>query len=222
MPSSRPILQSLTHAFSAFLRRRRAQGYFGRHALGDSLSRRGPAPATPDALAQALLQAARDDPAAAIARLKSHADGLSAREAAARLARHGPNEVAHEKPVPAWLHLWHCYRNPFNLLLTALATLSYLTEDAKATLVIGAMVLLSTLIRFVQEGRSHRAAEGLKALVGNRATVIRRGGKQASAGANAPQRRELPIRELVPGDLVAPNRTQCMGVSLVVKCDRPF
>ena len=203
MPSSRPILQSLTHAFSAFLRRRRAQGYFGRHALGDSLSRRGPAPATPDALAQALLQAARDDPAAAIARLKSHADGLSAREAAARLARHGPNEVAHEKPVPAWLHLWHCYRNPFNLLLTALATLSYLTEDAKATLVIGAMVLLSTLIRFVQEGRSHRAAEGLKALVGNRATVIRRGGKPASAGADAPQRRELPIRLLVPGDVVA-------------------
>ncbi len=64
----------------------------------------------------------------------------------------GPNEVAHEKPLPAWLHLWHCYRNPFNLLLTLLAVVSYVTEDEKATIVIASMVLLSTLLRFVQEG----------------------------------------------------------------------
>jgi len=37
------------------------------------------------------------------------------------VARSGPNEVAHEKPLPWWLHLWHCYKNPFNLLLTVLA-----------------------------------------------------------------------------------------------------
>jgi len=70
-------------------------------------------------------------------------------------------------------HLWHCYANPFNLLLTTLAVVSYLTEDAGATIVIGLMVLLSTAIRFVQEGRSHRAAEGPKSMVGNKATVLR-------------------------------------------------
>lgn len=36
------------------------------------------------------------------------------------------------------------------------------------------MVALSTIIRFVQEGRSNRAAERLKAMVSNTATVIRR------------------------------------------------
>ncbi|NDG41003.1 MAG: magnesium-translocating P-type ATPase, partial [Betaproteobacteria bacterium] len=110
-----------------------------------------------------LLRLAQDEPAAAIARLKSHPEGLSAREARARLAQHGPNEVAHEAPLPAWLHLWHCYKNPFNLLLSALALLSWFGADAKATVVISIMVVLSTAIRFVQEGRSHRAAEGLKA-----------------------------------------------------------
>lgn len=70
--------------------------------------------------------------------------------------RVGPNEVEHEKPLPWWLHLWHCYKNPFNLLLTVLAIVSYLTEDMKATTVIANMVALSTLLRFWQEAKSTR------------------------------------------------------------------
>ncbi len=129
---------------------------------------------------------------------------MSAREAAARLARNGPNEVEHQKPLSWWLHLWHCYKNPFNLLLTVLALVSYLSADAKATTVIGVMVGLSTLIRFVQEGRSHRAAEGLKAMVSNTATVIRRDPGTKGTDTRAPPRRlEIPIRKLAPGDWVA-------------------
>ncbi|MEN3033096.1 cation-transporting P-type ATPase, partial [Chromobacterium amazonense] len=118
----------------------------------------------------------------------------------------------HEKPLPWWRHLWQCYRNPFNLLLTVLAAVSWLTEDIKATVVIGAMVLLSTLIRFVQEGRSNRAAERLKALVGNTARVLRRNpGTEAADvadqyfGAHLHSRRRAPARGSagpagVPGD----------------------
>ena len=203
----------LTHWFSRFLQRRRRQGHFGRHPLQDAIAGRGPAQPASDEQQQALLEFARDSPAAAITRLKSSADGLSAREASARLASNGPNEVAHEKPLPWWQHLWHCYNNPFNLLLTVLAVVSWLGADAKATTVIAVMVALSTLIRFVQEGRSHRAAESLKAMVSNTATVIRpasdsppRTGTDAATNAGAApssQRLETPIRQLVPGDLVA-------------------
>ena len=38
-------------------------------------------------------------------------------------AQTGPNEVEHEKPLAWYQHLWLCYKNPFNLLLTVLATL---------------------------------------------------------------------------------------------------
>jgi magnesium-transporting ATPase (P-type) len=90
---------------------------------------------------------------------------------------------------------------------------SYVTEDMKATIVIASMVLLSTLLRFVQEGRSNRAAARLKAMVSSTATVLRRnGGPHASRrrGPRRPAQRlrpagaslEVPLRELVPGDIV--------------------
>lgn len=198
--------------FDTFLRSRRAAGLFGRRAMPEAGFGRGDARVSTPLPSRLLLQAAQDDVPAALARLESHEDGLSDTEADARRDRFGPNEVDHEKPLPWWRHLWQCYRNPFNLLLTVLAAVSYLTEDAKATVVIGTMVLLSTLIRFVQEGRSNRAAERLKALVGNTATVIRRDlGTEAADVAEryfgtqlhsrrAPSHQEVPIRDLVPGD----------------------
>ena len=77
----------LTHWYSGFLRRRRVLKHFGRHPLLNTVAGRGPTPAAPEPLARDLLLVARDDPAAAIARLKSHEDGLSAREAANVLRR---------------------------------------------------------------------------------------------------------------------------------------
>ena len=158
------------------------------------------------ALAQHLLAAAACEPAQALALLKSQADGLDATEAARRLLRDGPNEISHEPPLPGWLHLWRCYLNPFNVLLTVLAALSFLSADAKATVVIGVMVALSTVIRFVQEGRSHRAAESLRAMVSNTATVIRRAAATPAATPAAPLKpapQEIPLRSLVTGDIVA-------------------
>jgi P-type Mg2+ transporter len=192
----------LTRAFSSFLRRRRALRHFGRHPLLDALAGRGPSRAAPEHVTADLLRIAHDEPAQAITRLKSHEQGLSAREAAARLAHHGPNEVEHENRLPAWLHLWHCYKNPFNLLLTVLAALSFLSADVKAASIIGLMVLLSTLIRFVQEGRSRRAAEHLKAMVSNTASVIRRVQVSKAEPQGVSKQIDLPMRKLVPGDIV--------------------
>ena len=198
------MITALTQGYSGFLRRRRAQKHFGRHPLANLLAGRGGVAVAPESVALDLQLVAHDNPAAAIARMASHEDGLTAREAAARVARDGPNEVEHEKPLPWWLHLWHCYQNPFNLLLSVLAVVSYLSADAKATIVISAMVGLSTFIRFVQEGRSHRAAESLKAMVSNTASVIRReAAAQDGAAPVAPRQVEIPIRRLAAGDLVA-------------------
>jgi len=198
----------LTQGFSTFLRRRRATKHFERRPLLDTLVA-SPAPvpqaaaAGVAAISSDLLAASREEPALALARLRSQADGLDAAEAARRLVRDGPNDIQHEPPLPGWLRLWRCYLNPFNLLLTALAALSLLSADATATVVIGAMVALSTGIRFVQEGRSHRAAEGLRALVGNTVTVIRRAAAAPSAAVQPPKAQEIALRELVAGDLVA-------------------
>lgn len=203
--------KALTEGFSTFLRRRRTKGHFERRPLLESLTAASPqalpkGPGTTAPGGQELLAAAKGKPADALALLKSQADGLEGAEAARRLAKDGPNEVQHEAPLPGWLRLWRCYINPFNLLLTALALLSFFSADSKATVVIGVMVALSTGIRFVQEGRSHRAADGLRAMVTNTATVIRRASAASAppALASKPQEAlEIAVRELVAGDVVA-------------------
>lgn len=178
--------QALSQGFTTFLRRRHALRHFRRHPLLPELGSR-PRPFAPD-----LQMASEATPAQALLKLRSGPEGLDAAEAARRRASDGPNELAHEPPLPAWLHLWRCYLNPFNGLLTALAVLSFFSADRRAAMVIGAMVVLATVIRFVQEGRSQRAAEGLRALVSNHATVLRPG-----LGAE-----ETPLCDLVAGDVV--------------------
>lgn len=71
--------------------------------------------------------------------------------------------------------------------------------------VAGASKATSTGIRFVQEGRAHRAAEGLRAMVSNKASVVHRS-SDATSNANVIQAatpQEIPVRELVVGDIVA-------------------
>ena len=184
--------------FVSHLQRRRAARHFLRH-FSFELFRHAPVSKTvPPDLARTLTAAATEAPDQLLARLHSHPDGLDAQQAARIRRRTGENVVLHEKPLPAWLHLWHCYVDPFNLLLSVLAAASWYSGDLKATTVIGCMVVLSTLIRFVQERRSSRAADALKAMVSSTATVLRRG---ADAGTVA-QQVELATRLLVPGDVI--------------------
>ncbi|WP_324781016.1 magnesium-translocating P-type ATPase [Thiobacillus sedimenti] len=197
----------LKEVFAGFLRTRHLARHFHRLALLDTLTQTGVSREVPASLARTLVAAARETPSALLGQLDSRADGLTEAQVESVRERVGVNEIEHEKPLPWWLHLWHCYRNPFNLLLTLLAVISYLTEDMKATLVISTMVVLSTLLRFWQEAKSNKAADALKAMVSNTATVIRRAEAGGAASADAAQgvsgrRFELPIRQLVPGDLI--------------------
>ena len=129
-------------------------------------------------------------------------DGLTDGEVALRRAQVGRNEVAHEK-APAWyIQLGRSFATPFNIVLAILAGLSGISGDRAALIVIGMMVALSTGIRFVQEFRSNKSAESLRAMVRTRATVERAGDAFARDATPATGRRELPMDELVPGDIV--------------------
>jgi Mg2+-importing ATPase len=204
----------LRELYAGFVRARGISRHFRRFTLFESLLRD---PASREALpplADALLKASAATPDQGLALLGSHPNGLTESQAAEVRMRVGPNEVAHDKPLRWTTHLWHCYRNPFNLLLTVLATISYLTEDVRATIVIGSMVLLSTLVRFFQETRSNKAADRLKEMVSTTATVLRRDPAELAAEEarryfqavlrpKPPRRLEIPLKRLVPGDVVA-------------------
>ncbi|MGZ0785164.1 magnesium-translocating P-type ATPase [Pseudomonas sp. TKO26] len=206
-------LSLLKEFFAGFLRTRHFSRHFRRLALLDSIRDASVSREVPPTLGQTLVAAANSDAAQLLDQLGSHTDGLSTEEAEAQRERYGLNEVEHEQALPWWTHLWHCYKNPFNLLLTLLAVISWLTEDMKAATVIFSMVVLSTLLRFWQEAKSNKAADALKAMVSNTATVMRPGSAPqaapmlgrllgAAAEATGAQRIELPIKQLVPGDLI--------------------
>jgi Mg2+-importing ATPase len=205
-------LDILKETFANFVRSHGMGEHFRRFAILDMFRGAAVAKGLSSPHAQILTHASSIASDALLQELGSRSDGLTDAEADAARERAGLNEVDHEKPIPWWVHLWNCYRNPFNLLLTALAIISYLTEDLKATIVIGTMVVLSTILRFVQESRSNQAAEKLKAMVSNTATVFRFSPDESTARAGAAledslypkgvRRIELAIKLLVPGDIV--------------------
>ena len=138
-----------------------------------------------------LLEKARSDTETVLRELESRPDGLSQAEADSRLKQYGLNEIAREKRQSALMRLLSNVKNPLVLLLTALAVLSFLTGDLRATAVIFVMVVLGVVLRFFQEIRADNAAEKLKAMVSNTATLVR-DGKEA----------EVPLKMLVPGDII--------------------
>jgi Mg2+-importing ATPase len=210
--AARPSL--FRELYAGFVRARRYTRHFRRFTLFESLLRDTASREALPPLADALLKASGASPEQVLASLGSHANGLTESQAADIRMRVGLNEVGHEKPLPWQVHLWHCYRNPFNLLLTILAAISYFLEhDLRATIVIGSMVLLSTLIRFFEESRSNRAADRLKEMVSTTATVLRRDAAEIAAEQarryfhaelrpKPPRRMEIALKKLVPGDVV--------------------
>ena len=135
--------------------------------------------------------AAVEEVSAVLQRLGASLSGLSGEEAAARLEKHGLNEVAHEKQQ-SWLERFYiAARNPLVILLTILAILSFATEDFRAGTVMLVMVVLGLALRFIQETKADNAAARLKAMIKVTATVIRDG-----------QAKEIPLQQLVPGDVV--------------------
>lgn len=133
--------------------------------------------------------------------LNSGDTGLTKAEARSRSLTYGLNEVSHEK-APGWyIQLLQAFINPFIGVLFVLAVISLITDvviqplaerDYSTVLIISIMVMLSVLLRFVQEYRSNQAAENLKSMVKTTATVIRDG----------QDKQEIDIKQLVPGDII--------------------
>ena len=125
--------------------------------------------------------------------------GLRPDRADELLNKYGKNIIQIQKTPPWYIIFLLSFKTPFNLILFILMIVSYLTGDMRAALVMGAMVLISTLLRFWQECKALMEAESLKKLVHNKATVVR----QISEGNKFVSKEfDIPIENLVPGDII--------------------
>jgi Ca2+-transporting ATPase len=117
--------------------------------------------------------------------------GLGDTDAAARLARFGPNELVERGRKPPWRLFVEQFTNAMILVLMAAALVTAAIGDVKDTLVISAIVVLNGIVGFVQEYRAEQAVEALMRMTSPSARVIRDGGVST-----------IPATQLVPGDLV--------------------
>src|SRR5690349_20996217 len=94
-----------------------------------------------------VVESASNDAATVYERLKTRPEGLTSAEAAARLAEHGPNVLASEGRAGIARLLWHAILNPLVILLAVLATISFLTGDMRAGIVMVLMILLGISLK---------------------------------------------------------------------------
>ena len=134
--------------------------------------------------------------------------GLSAQEAASRLASNGPNELRSAPRAPAWQRVLAQFQDPLIYLLLAavvVALVAWWVEGVGAgassgtagrgwpvdAIVIAAVLLLNGLIGHVQEAKAQNAVAALAKMTAATAAVLRDG---------KPQR--VPSAELVRGDVL--------------------
>jgi len=123
---------------------------------------------------------------------KTAADGLSEREAEARLKKYGLNEPAKKEKKRFLVEISVRFTNPLVVLLLVIGAFSLFFGDRFSAMIIFLMAVLSVLLSYVQEHRAEKASERLNAMVRTAVDVVRGG-----------QVRQLQIKELVPGDIVS-------------------
>lgn len=125
-------------------------------------------------------------------------NGLTTREAQARLQRYGSNTLPARRPLPAWRKLLNQFWNPLTALLLVATVISFVVwwiEQDHAfpyePFTIFAIVVLNGILGYVQEHRAEQAVAALQAMTASTARVLRDGYVQT-----------IPTAEVVPGDML--------------------
>jgi Ca2+-transporting ATPase len=117
--------------------------------------------------------------------------GLTAAEAARRLAVNGPNEMPRARKTPVWRMVAEQARDPLVLVLLIAAALTLGTGDWADAGVIALVLVVNTTAGVTQEVKAGQAIAALTELTAPEARVLRDGAQ-----------REVPAAEVVVGDLL--------------------
>ena len=118
-------------------------------------------------------------------------NGLSSAKAAQRLKKYGQNRLQRPSEKALLLQFLNHFKNPLVVVLLAACGVSALTGDATGAMIIGAIVVMSVTLDFVQTYRAGRVVERLALKVAVTALVLR-----------DDHLVEQPVTSLVPGDVV--------------------
>ncbi len=123
--------------------------------------------------------------------LKVDEEGLSQEEANRRLQEFGYNELIERKRVTPLQIFLGQFKDIFVIMLLIATAISFLIGETIDAATIAAIVVLNSVVGFVQEYRSEKALEAMKKLTAPKARVLRDGSEAI-----------IQAREAVPGDIV--------------------
>ncbi|MFL1407130.1 cation-translocating P-type ATPase [Marinobacter sp. M1N3S26] len=116
---------------------------------------------------------------------------LSAEEAASRLAAHGPNRLPEERSSGALARLGRQLRNFLIYVLLAAAAITGALGHWVDAGVILAVVVIQTLVGFIQEGKAEQSLSAIRHMLAPKARVVREDGQY-----------QIDAADLVPGDTI--------------------
>ena len=117
--------------------------------------------------------------------------GLSQEEVLALRGQHGENIILERKETPWFLILFSQLKSPLIYILVIVAFVSLFFREFMDAVLLGAVIILNTLMGFFQEYSAQKTLTALQRILKPKTLVIRDG-----------KREEINVKELVPGDLV--------------------
>ena len=134
-----------------------------------------------------------------LSQYKINENGLTNSQAENLLHQYGLNEISQAKPKKWYNYFFGSLFSPFNSILMGISLVLIYTDiilpetpSYANIIVILVLVIVSTMLDFVEEYRSNKAAEKLKELVATSTTVIREG-----------KEIQIPINQIVLGDIAS-------------------
>ena len=133
----------------------------------------------------------RKTPEEVMALLETHPnEGLTSSEAERRRQRFGPNEVPEKRRHPL-LSFLHKFWGLTAWMLEIIIVLSWILHKAADVYIMSVLLIMNSIISFLEEQKASRAVEELKTKLQVRARTLRDGSWTV-----------VPSRELVPGDIL--------------------
>jgi magnesium-transporting ATPase (P-type) len=123
--------------------------------------------------------------------LRATPDGLTQQEAQQRLEQYGSNRLPQPPKHGALVRFLLQFHNILIYVLLAAAVITALLNHLVDSAVILAVVLINSIVGFLQEGKAEKAMDAIRKMLAPRANVLRAGMRQSVVG-----------EALVPGDIV--------------------
>ncbi|MGB9134093.1 MAG: cation-translocating P-type ATPase [Candidatus Bathyarchaeia archaeon] len=128
---------------------------------------------------------------AALEELQASPLGLTEEEVKQRLQKYGLNELKEAKRITPLQIFINQFKDIFVIMLLIATAISFALGETTDAITIAAIVVLNSIVGFIQEYRSEKAMEAMRKLTAPKARLMRNG-KEVM----------VPSKEVVPGDIV--------------------